>query len=483
MTTPATIAHRLPGAERSELVGYYEHVRSMSNEWIRRQVIDNLRIDILVAVLGLDVKPFHIKILQFQFQHAETMVLAFRGAGKSTTATVIKAVHYLLLDPNLRIVIASKTTSNAETFLREIKQIYETNERFIEIFGRHYDPRRRWNDKEIDIATRTKFTKEANITCTSPEGTVVGRHFDVEFCDDLVDEGNARTQHMRDLIHKWYYSVLDPTIEPPSKKNKWVGRRHKLGTRYHWDDQYGRWIRDGMQHLIIRALDENGQSPWPEKWPPEELHDRRRKSGMIIFNAQYQCDTDAMKGEVFQFDDCIMVDDSQVPWDDLSIFMGVDLAISEKETGDHFAIVVLGFDRTGNIFVLDFFEGQLRFKAQTTKIRQYAAKYLPVRIGLEVNAYQEAQAQVMEDDDEPLPPETRLRKINTGTDKITNAWKLSPMFEDGRVHFRHVCAQVRDQLVLFPNYRYKDVFDAFNLAVTAQKLKTRKQRAREPGVM
>lgn len=487
--TVTPIAVQLRGAERSELVGYWEHYRSMTNEWIRRQVIDNDRIDILASILGLEAKPFHIQLLQHQFAHPEQMVLAFRGAGKSTLGTVVKIIHYLLKDPNLRIVIVSKTTTNAETFLREVKQIFESHERFIEIFGVHYDPKRKWNDREIDIATRKKFTKEASITCTGPEGTVVGKHFDVELCDDLVDEQNSRTQHMRDQIHKWYYSILDPTIEPPSAENPLVGRRHKLGTRYHYDDQYGRWIEEGMAHLIIPALNEEGRSPWPEKWPPSEFAERKRKGGLIIFNAQYQCDTAAMKGEVFQFDDCIVVEDSDIPWESLNYYMGVDLAISEKESADHFAIVVIGVDKTGNIYVVDFFEGQLRFKAQTTKISDYAARHEPTRIGLETVAYQDAQAQVLEDnekdDDVPkLPPETRLKKIKTDKDKVTRAWRLTPLFEDHRVHFRKACLPVRDQLVLFPSYRYKDVFDAFDLAVSAYKGKNRRRpRTNEPGLI
>jgi phage terminase large subunit-like protein len=481
------IAAHLKSAERSELVGYYQHYRSMSNEWIKRQVIDNLRIDILANILDLEVKPFHLAMLQEQFKDKETLILAFRGAGKSTLCTVVKAIHYLLLDPDLRIVIVSKTTSNAETFLREIKQIYEGHERFKEIFGNHYDPKRRWNDREVDIATRKKFTKEANITCTGPEGTVVGKHFDAELCDDLVDELNSRTQHMRDQIHKWYYSILDPTIEPPNPKRRWVGYRHRLGTRYHWDDQYGRWIAAGMRHKIITALNENGQSPWPEKWPPSEFEERKKRSGLIIFNAQFQCDTDAMKGEVFQFDDCIVVTDEEIPWASLDYYMGVDLAITEKENKntDHFAIVVIGVDvKTGNIYVVDFFESQLRFGAQTAKIRVYARKHEPVRIGLETVAYQEAQAQNLEDGDEPLPNDTRLKRIKTDTDKIVRAWRLTPMFEDKRVHFRVNCLPVRDQLVLFPNYRWKDIFDAFDLAISAYKRKNRrKQRSEEPGVI
>src|SRR5690606_33964645 len=119
----------------------------------------------LASILGLHIEPFHLALWKFQFAHRENLILAFRGAGKSTTCTEVKIIHCLLLDPNLRVVIVSKTTTNAGMFLRNIKNIYETHERFREIFGNHYNPEKRWNEKTIDIATRTKWTKEASITC------------------------------------------------------------------------------------------------------------------------------------------------------------------------------------------------------------------------------------------------------------------------------------------------------------------------------
>jgi len=128
-----SISDKLGKAERSELVDYLDHYRSMGNEWIKRQVIENDRIDILASILGYTLKPFHTAMLQFQFKHEESMILAFRGAGKSTMCTVVKAVHYLLKDPNLRIVIVSKTTSNASDFLIEIKEVFEHHAVFKDI--------------------------------------------------------------------------------------------------------------------------------------------------------------------------------------------------------------------------------------------------------------------------------------------------------------------------------------------------------------
>ncbi len=90
-------AKTLEVAERSELVQLYRHYNSMGNEWVRRQVIEHDRIDILITyVLGYQLEPFHMSLLRFQFAHPDSLQLVFRGAGKTTIATISKVIHLLL---------------------------------------------------------------------------------------------------------------------------------------------------------------------------------------------------------------------------------------------------------------------------------------------------------------------------------------------------------------------------------------------------
>jgi predicted phage terminase large subunit-like protein len=483
---------KLDAADRGQLIEYWRHCRQMGNEWIRRQVLSNNRIDILAgAVMGLEVVPFHLALLKWQFQHPDNLQLVFRGAGKSTCCTIVKAVHLLLKNPNLRILLASKTSQNAEGFLREIKNHFESNMLLAELFGAYYDSRRvnKWDNREIEVLPRTIPNKEASITCVGADGTIVSKHYDVIISDDLVDEENSRTQHQRNKLRTWYYQTLDPTLEPPDPSVQHRGEHHRQGTRYHFGDLYGHLMDNELKgHTqVIPALDGSGRSPWPKRFPPDWFAAKRKKSGIIIFNAQYQCDTEAMKGEIFQYDDCQQLGEEDWPNHNvLRVFMGIDLAISEEEQADKFAIVVIGItiDRSG-YYVLDFYEEQLRFKAQTSKVIEYARRWDPIRIGIETNQYQESQYQNLkdkeaEDEDVPYLP---LKSIKTHKDKVTRAWKLSSIFEDKRVYFRKSQAALVEHMVLFPNHRYKDLFDAFDLAVTASKMRRRRGRSAEPGVI
>jgi predicted phage terminase large subunit-like protein len=482
-------------AERSELIDIYDHCVNMGDEWIRRQVLYNNRIDILAEyVLGYTIKPFHLAMLRWQFIHSDNLQLVFRGAGKSTMCTVTKSIHALLKCPNIKILIASKTSTNAEVFLREISAHFEGNEKLTRIFGPYYDRNlvNRWNSKEIEVLPRTIRDKEASISTIGVEGMAVGRHFNMIISDDLVDEENSRIETQRDKIKVWNYKVLEPTLDPPEEGIPHSGEHHRQGTRYHFEDLWGHFYANELKHStqIIPCVDENGRSPWPERFPPDFFAKRRRNAGIIIFNSQYMCDTEAMKGEIFQYDQCHLISEEEIHFDNLKIFMGVDLAISEKTSSDKFAIVVVGRDLSKNYYVLDFYENNIRFVEQTRKIIEYYLKWRPVRCGIEINAYQDAQYQnlrdtITEEKDGIDGKDLRLTRINTDKDKITRAWKLSSLFDDGRMFFKDTqrMSLLIEHLVLFPSYKFKDLFDALDLAIRASRLVRRRKRRKEPGII
>jgi phage terminase large subunit-like protein len=104
-----------------------------------------------------------------------------------------------------------------------------------------------------------------------------------------------------------------------------------------------------------------------------------------------------------------------------------------------------------------------------------------VRIGIETNAYQKAQLNSVA----KAAPDLKgvLMPIVTLKDKITRAWNLSKYFDGGKMFFRQGLHHLIEHLVLFPSYRYKDLFDATDLAVTAAKSRRRRTDRTEPGVI
>lgn len=491
---------KLATCERTELIKTWDLRRQIRIAGLKTQIVDYRRVDLLASeVLGYKVMPFHRRIIQFQFQHRNNLQLAFRGAGKSTVGTIAKAVFYVCVNRNLRLVIASKKYGNATGFLGAITTHLETNELLIEMFG-HFkspDPRvkQTWNSEEIFVLGRESVFREATISCAGADTATASKHYDVEFCDDLVDNTNSSTKEMRDKVDTWYSSILDPCMEPANPEVPYRGDRNRLGTRYHHDDVYARWMVKNEEEKalghdptikinIIPALDENLRSPWPEVWSPDEFLRRRRRYGKIIFDAQYQCSTEGMKGTIIQFDDCKPISQAElgelILKKKLRYFMGVDLAISEKQTADRFAYVILGMDAQRNYYVVAHWRGRIRFAEQTAKIIEAWKKWKVERIAIEANGYQGAQLQQLKREYPTIP----LKKIvqKTGDDKTSRCNRLSAIFENGQMHFPSGCNLLIDELVRMPNVAHDDSFDALDLAVSASNKRERKERA-EPGIM
>jgi phage terminase large subunit-like protein len=485
---------KLGELERSQLVAAYEQYRTTSNEWIRRQIVDNNRIDILASViLGYDVEPFHFAMMRWQFLHPRSLQLAFRGAGKSTVCTVTKAIFYLCKNRDFTIVIGSESKGNAAGFLREIKGHLENNDRLIEIFGPFYDPHivAKWDTHEIDVVGKKHHGKESSIMCTGIDASITSKHFDAAIHDDLAVEDNSRTEAMREKTKIWYYKTWIPLIKPADRSVPHRGEHHGLGTRQHPDDLYG-WLKENElkgHAQEVPALDEHENSPYPKKYSSDFFREQRRTMGIILFGAQYQQDIEAMRGEVFQYDDCQQLSDADWPaLETLRIFMGVDLAVGEKDKNDMFSMSVIGVRGSFltddvYIYLLDYYLDHLRAALQSPKVVQFYDRWKPIRVGIEINQYQDILRELVKTE----RPGMNCFPITTMLDKITRAHKIAKYFENKRVFFHSGGAQSRaiDHLVRFPNGKNtKDFFDSFDNAIrAARKMPGKKKERRKFGLL
>lgn len=427
------------------------------------------------------LQTLHASIISNIANNQASMDLAPRGFGKSTVGDVDFCITRILRDPNVRIMIGSKTQTQAEAFLKEVRTHFEQNVNLLRIFGDWKKSRDNvWNDKEFTVNQRTIIKKEATLTALGASGAVVSKHFDVIIGDDLVGFENARTDAQRRKLKDWFYSSLFPTLEPD-------GEIHILGTRYSPLDLYEDLIKSRNYKVNIqRAItvkDNQEYSLWEEKFTLEKLKSIREESGLIIFNMQYQNDTELAKGKIFKYkyfqnfeeyeidyDLCrvrVKVLDAQnVPyWIPVKIYMGVDLAISESEAedNDYFVVTVIGVDRDKNVYVLDYLKERLTFNAQLNAILDYGRNKFPMveRIGVETVQYQKSLAQEIRR--LSLLP---VVNITTSKDKVTRAMRRSALFENGKVFFRIGMEDLEECLLLFPDVDHDDLFDGLDFALT-----------------
>ena len=110
--------------------------RQLRYDQIRELVTVHRRFDVLAKyVLGYDPQPHHVAMLAFQDETPEGMILGFRGAAKTTYCTIARSIGEILCNPDVRILFASDAADQAKTFLREVKQHFESNETLRDIFG------------------------------------------------------------------------------------------------------------------------------------------------------------------------------------------------------------------------------------------------------------------------------------------------------------------------------------------------------------
>ena len=427
------------------------------------------------------LQPLHASIIHNVSDNQASMDLAPRGHGKSTIGDVDFCITNVLRNPDVRIMIGSKTQTQASAFLKEIRTHFEQNVNLIRIFGDWKKSRDNvWNDKEFTVNRRTVIKKEATVSALGASGAVVSKHFDIIIGDDLVGFENARTEAQRKVLKEWFYSSLYPTLEPD-------GEIHILGTRYSPMDLYEDLIKSKNYKVnvqqAITVKDGQEYSLWESKFSLEKLRSIREEAGLIIFNMQYQNNTELAKGKIFKykyfkhFEEYdidydlnrvrVKVLDSQgVPyWIPVRIYMGADLAISEDETSnnDYFVLTVIGVDKNKNVYVLDYLKERLTFNAQLNAILDYGKNKFPMveRIGVETVQYQKSLAQEIRR--LSLLP---VVNIQTSKDKVTRAMRRSALFENGKVWFRIGMDDLEECLLLFPEVDHDDLFDGLDFALT-----------------
>jgi len=452
-----------------------DKIRDESNRLIRDLVLHEKRIDILAEfVLGYPPQPHHIDMMRWQDETQEGMLLAWRGAAKTSFCNLTRCIFEVLQNPNVRILLVADAAGQCQGFLRSIKSHFMYNQRFREIFGDYVTGARVWSENAIMVNKRTSHAGEATITCVGAGTTLPSRHFDIIICDDLVTKDNSATEDQRKKIFDYFYETLFPTLESP------CGRLWVLGTRWTHEDFYG-WLqkedyRDST--LIISVLDENDQSRWEEKYPTERMQ-RIRKANLAAFELQYMCRSGVGLGGIFSPEHFLYYDELPT---DVFLWQGVDLAIGLQAHHDFFAHFTLAVQKfTKDPYAIEYRKMKIPFPAQQVFIKDQYEKYpATVRVVIESNAYQLALMQQVKDKYAQVPVSPRY----TLKDKVARAQQVALYLTDHPLRVKRGQHDLIRLLCGFPQAQgSKDVFDAFEIALSQGLMGAKRKRAVEPGLI
>jgi len=471
--------------EMAQAVGYegdmdhlyadqYAQVYGNTNSVIWDLVMIDRRIDVLAQFVlypEFDIQPFHEEMLQWQDTHQECMILAWRGAAKSTYCTVVRCIFEILHNPNIRICLVADARDQSKKFLSEISNHFQKNERFREIFGDFVTGAGVWTTEQIEVNKKTAMYGEPTIFSAGMDTRMPSRHFDLIIVDDLVTKDNSKTPAQRAKVHDYFYETLYPTLISPS------GRLFVLGTRWADEDIYGWFEKNDYKFSTLRisALDPDTElSRWDKVFPTERLH-KIRKANLKAFELQYMVRSGVGLSGFFNEEHFIIAPYS-LP-EKYHLWQGVDPVVGKKKAKekDKFSHSTVAIQhKTRYPFLVDALLRRCGYGKQVELVKSMYEKHPEtVRVVIENNAFQD----VMRQDIRERFPHVPCIGSYTIKDKESRAAQLALFFTDHQLRVRPEQAHYARLLMGFPNVKgSKDFFDSLEKAIGRGLRGARKKR-------
>lgn len=421
--------------------------------------------------INYSMAPFHEDF--FKIAEDESIpfavILAFRGSAKSTIFSMCYPIWAITGVPQKKfILIFTQTQQQARKILKNIKSPLEDNDLLKADIGPFIEESDEWSATSIVLKRYN-----ARIMVASAEQSIRGMTHkqyrpDVIVLDDIEDLASIKTVEGRNKLFDWYTGDIVEMGHPHT-------RHFLLGTPLHPDDLPSRLInqietneKDGLYKRI--PIIQNDKIAWQGKYPTmEAVENERRKIGnRIAWAREFMLEFISSQEQLFK-PEWITYYDELPKFDTLAyIIVGVDLAISEKESADFTAMIVIyvyGEGRDVQVYVsTPIINRRLTLHAMaTTAYQLYASlpKACSITFVVEDVGYQLAAIQELKENGIPVEG----TKVH-GQDRYTRASIVSPFFERKKVHFPQTGSkEIIDQLIGFPNESHDDMVDALVYAL------------------
>ena len=341
--------------------------------------------------------------------YTENLYLFQRGSFKTAVLNAARNFQRMLQHPEIRILIASNKGENAEEMLREI-QGFCTDPLIVWGFPDLFeaDPKRlpEWTQSAITIKSPRRG-RGSTVSTIGVTGELTSKHYDHATYDDVVGKENSQTKDLREGVID-FYKKSRPLVDPLTS---WGAPSTKdfIGTTWHYADLWA-YLLDQRAHHGMRlgvqrlpcwrpcapgdplGADVSGHGwvrpTFPERWSIQTLLAERMSMGTADFAAQYLLDPVSADTAHFRRDKVTVLDQAP-PHDDLWIAMTVDPAISTKAWADYSALAVGGFDRNGELILLELLRERRDEHALVRQIYDLHARYPTLRaIGFEATGFQ-----------------------------------------------------------------------------------------------
>lgn len=408
------------------------------------------------------------------------VVVAFRGSAKSTIFTMSYPIWAILGKQQKKfIVILSQTQAQAKQHMMNLRRELESNTLLKNDLGPFQEERNEWGASSLVFGRHN-----ARITAVSTEQSVRGlRHNqhrpDLIIGDDLEDIASTKTREGRNKTYEWLTGEVIPAGDRST-------RLIVIGNLLHEDSLIMR-LREDIEDKQIGGVFKSyplldGQTIlWPGKYPTmEDIEEEQRKAANdYAWQREYLLNIVPAEDQVI--DPAWIQYYNEVPlrvrlFNDYSyrshieVRVGIDLAISKRDTADYTAMVPAALYETKkghyDIYILPkIINKRLSFPetVETCKLVNESYKQIeewsgPVLV-IEDVAYQSALPQQLK--------EEGLKNVKTikpgNSDKRTRLMLTANLIKTGRIKFpREGAEQLIQQIVHFGVEKHDDLADAFS---------------------
>jgi predicted phage terminase large subunit-like protein len=307
-----------------------------------------------------------------------TVIVAPPGSAK--TMTMVGACGWWLgRDPTLHIAYICNEEGAARERSNVLKALIEGSDNYRAIFPEVVpDKDRGWSQTEWFLKRPVLTDKNPTFIAVGVGGGIIGNRLDRAVIDDIADVENMKTDQQRRSLQLY----LEQNLMTRFIGSK-VARPVMISTRWHVDDPAA-WAAEKGWHVVkIPALDEEGESYWPEERPAAQIkcpgeHDPLRPCCMwkqLGGERNFQL---VMMGNVVSDETALF---KRTNWREYQqkpethrggIF--VDLAHTEKTQGDETAMLAASTDGSGR-YLEHLIHARMEFPEAESTLRALRGAY------------------------------------------------------------------------------------------------------------
>ena len=403
-------------------------------------------------------------------------VAAPRQFAKSTIFNLLLPLWALCFNKRHFIIMVSNTHDQAKKFLQALQVELETNEKLRLYFPDLKINQKKWSDDDCELMRGKERYK---ILAKGAEAQLRGFRFlqhrpDLIIIDDGENDEMVRSKERRGNYQHWLDHVVLQTnpeawvimigtiLHEAALLNRIIAPRERVD-----QTRYADWATQLHQALLDEGT-ENEHSAWPQFQTTEALKLERERDPYGFSqekqNRPVPADYCPFKPEYFT--DCW--------WDELPEYLKLsitmDPACTDKEYSDETAICVAGWDKYGELWVLDIWHGKytnpsdiieqlmLLYKRWSRECKQRGWDFHC--IGIEGVAFQKFLVHLFRDACEREKLHPYVKELKADTDKTRRIWQLEPLFRQKRIKLPHSATSLEHQLRLFPNAEHDDQADS-----------------------